>query len=365
MTKWKRVRIEREELHRLVWSKPLMQLAKEFTRSDVGLVQICKKLDVPRPPQGYWARKHRKGPPALPPTKGPTFHEIIIYEEPMPDEPSCVDPRMKDLIANEKNPKNAVKVGHRLGTLHPLVEATRKHLDKAGVDEFRRVSSYHKGCLGMNVCKDSVPRSLRILDALAKALEKRGFSVESRDGQAVAVILDEPIKFFLYETTTRSEFVVTDDMRKKNPYKYYPRYVYASSGVLELNIDVWGYGMRKHYKDGKRKQLENRLNEFIIGLIKIAEQIKRDRIEQQMRQERERRERENREARQRQLEAEKSHQQKLEQDASNWQRAQQLRAFITAVEQKHQTITPSSELAGWVVWASSYADRLDPLSGGK
>ena len=338
-----------------------MQLAKEFARSDVGLIKICKKLEVPRPPQGYWARKYRKGPPALPPTKGPTFHEIVIYDEPKPDETPCVDSRTDGLIANEKNPRNAVKVGQRLGTLHPLVEATRRHLEKAGVDDFNRLNSYHKGCLGIYVCKESVPRSLRILDALTKALEQRGFSVESRDGHAVAVVLDEPIKFSLYETTTRSEFVVTDEMRKKNPYKYYPRYVYNSSGVLELNIEVWAHGTRKHYKDGKRKRLEDLMNEFIIGLIMNAEQIKRDRIEQQMREERMRQERENREGRQRQLEAEKSNQQKLEQMASNWQQAQQLRAFIAAVEQKRQPIMPSSELAGWVAWASGYADKLDPL----
>lgn len=130
-------------------------------------------------------------------------------------------------------------------------------------------------------------------------------------------MLDEPIKFSLNETTKRSDFVVTDEMRKKNPYKYYPRYIFDSSGILELNIDVWAYGTRKHYKDGKRKRLEDRLNEFIVGLIMNAEQIKRDRIEQQKREEQLRRERENREGQQRQMEAEKSHQQKLEQDASN------------------------------------------------
>lgn len=152
-------------------------------------------------------------------------------------------------------------------------------------------------------------------------------------------------------------------MRKKNPYKYYPRYVYDSSGILELNIDVWAHGTRKHYKEGTRKRLEDLLNEFLVGLIMNAEQIKRDRIAEQVRQERERRERENREARQRQLEVEKSHQQKFEQDASNWQRAQQLRAFIAAFEQKHQPIMQSSELAGWVAWASNYAEGLDPLVG--
>lgn len=156
----------------------MMQLAKEYDISDVGLVKICKKLNVPRPPQGYWARKHREGPPALPPTKGPTFHEFDIYDVPRPDETNYVDPRTKELVANEKDPKNAIKVGQRLGTLHPLVETTRRYMEKAGVDEYKRVITYHKGCLGINVCEESVSRSLRILDALAKALERRGFSIE-------------------------------------------------------------------------------------------------------------------------------------------------------------------------------------------
>lgn len=51
MTNWKRVRVDRVFLYKLVWSKPMMQLAKEYDISDVGLIKICKKLNVPRPPQ--------------------------------------------------------------------------------------------------------------------------------------------------------------------------------------------------------------------------------------------------------------------------------------------------------------------------
>ncbi len=43
-----------EELHALVWSKPLLHAARELGISDVGLKSHCRKLEVPIAPQGYW-----------------------------------------------------------------------------------------------------------------------------------------------------------------------------------------------------------------------------------------------------------------------------------------------------------------------
>lgn len=50
------IKIERKQLHKQVWSKPMSKLAKDYGISDVGLKKICKKLNVPTPPRGYWAR---------------------------------------------------------------------------------------------------------------------------------------------------------------------------------------------------------------------------------------------------------------------------------------------------------------------
>ena len=49
--------ISREELYRLVWSKPVVKIAKEFGISDVAVAKICKKLKIPKPGLGYWAKK--------------------------------------------------------------------------------------------------------------------------------------------------------------------------------------------------------------------------------------------------------------------------------------------------------------------
>lgn len=48
--------LTRKELYDLVWSVPMMKLAKRFDLSDQGLVKKCKKHNIPRPPMGYWVK---------------------------------------------------------------------------------------------------------------------------------------------------------------------------------------------------------------------------------------------------------------------------------------------------------------------
>jgi hypothetical protein len=50
-------RYNRERLYEEVWSEPVMVVAKKYRLSDVGLAKICKKLNIPRPGLGYWAKK--------------------------------------------------------------------------------------------------------------------------------------------------------------------------------------------------------------------------------------------------------------------------------------------------------------------
>ena len=50
------MRMDRARLFKLVWSKPVMQLAAEWGISDRGLGKACRRLKVPVPPRGYWAR---------------------------------------------------------------------------------------------------------------------------------------------------------------------------------------------------------------------------------------------------------------------------------------------------------------------
>jgi hypothetical protein len=46
----------REELFTLVWERPATEVAKELGISDVALGKLCRRLQVPKPPRGYWAK---------------------------------------------------------------------------------------------------------------------------------------------------------------------------------------------------------------------------------------------------------------------------------------------------------------------
>lgn len=63
-----RSRYNREELYENVWKVPLRTLAKEYGVCDVALGRTCRKLNVPVPGRGYWAKKAAHLPlPARPP----------------------------------------------------------------------------------------------------------------------------------------------------------------------------------------------------------------------------------------------------------------------------------------------------------
>lgn len=64
--------LSREELYERVWATPVSTLAEEWGLSDRGLSKACRKLKIPVPPRGYWAkveagkRVKRKKLPDLP-----------------------------------------------------------------------------------------------------------------------------------------------------------------------------------------------------------------------------------------------------------------------------------------------------------
>lgn len=50
------MKLSRQELYDLVWSKPITHASKELGISDVMLGRICRERHVPCPPRGYWAK---------------------------------------------------------------------------------------------------------------------------------------------------------------------------------------------------------------------------------------------------------------------------------------------------------------------
>jgi hypothetical protein len=366
-------RIERQKLYEEVWSTPMVQLAKRYGISDVGLAKVCRKLGIPVPGRGYWQkiksgkRVRRK---SLPPLAKGQKNVAMIGRTTKP----ARNNEDQAHIDSEKMPENSIVVEDALADVHPLVEKTQKSLINAKVDTSGLLAGRDHGCLDIKVGKDSLDRAFRIMDALLKALDRRGYpvSVDEEKRKTKATVLGETVAFSLEEILDRSERPLTPAQEKdkaRNPWRYpIPEYVYTPSGRLLLKITdpSWREIGRRIWADGKKQRVEKVLNSFVIGLIKaaVAEREWRIRHEQweRERKEEERRRRE----RQRMKEAEERKLWGLFTDAICWHRSQQIRAYIQAVEgaveKSAGKITPGSTLEQWISWALKQADRLDPLA---
>jgi len=59
---------DREKLYEEVWKEPALVVARRYGISSVALAKACRKLSVPLPPRGYWARvRARRNAPPRPP----------------------------------------------------------------------------------------------------------------------------------------------------------------------------------------------------------------------------------------------------------------------------------------------------------
>jgi hypothetical protein len=71
----------RETLYGEVWAEPLKVVAARYGVSDVALGKACRKMAVPLPGRGYWAKK-AAGKVLPTPVLGPLPadpHEALLY----------------------------------------------------------------------------------------------------------------------------------------------------------------------------------------------------------------------------------------------------------------------------------------------
>lgn len=56
------MKLSRAQIHELVWSKPMTEIAREFGVRDQHIARACDGADIARPRAGYW-QKVEQGKP--------------------------------------------------------------------------------------------------------------------------------------------------------------------------------------------------------------------------------------------------------------------------------------------------------------
>ena len=249
---------------------------------------------------------------------------------------------------------------------HPIVVEEVKRLSPpaARIAKELKASGGHStsGFMAVRVSAGAQRRALLLVDAFVRAARQRGFvlaaSLPGRDGvrgRDALRVHGEDFQLQLRERRKQVEHVPTQQERRdaaRYSWKQPPPFDLVATGELTLEIEGYDWKpRRKRWRDTKRKRLEDVLAEVFVQLVRLAETRGA-----------ERREFEEREARRRaawqaQI-AEEGRRRQLDEDLARWVKAEQIRAYVTAVLDRAGDA--SDERGTWVSWALRYAEELDP-----
>jgi len=345
--------LTRQELYNLVWSLPMTTLAKKYKISDNGLRKICRKMAIPFPNVGHWAKvQHgRKISPAPLPAnyQGKGEITLCLREKKVEGE--------EEIITPIKRIQNEIMSDPRVNLIVPMrLTNPDKHVSDAKTSIYRKdssgrhqgVFSTESGCLNIQVSRDNIERSLRIFDALIKALRAREHDIKVSFRKTYAVVKGEEV-----------EICLRDRLKRKAPGEDRYWSVYEATGVLTIKIDDSWKAIE--LKDG-RAPLEAQLLMILskIELIGIEKHEWRNEAAR-MAAEREEQERLKKELEARQDKEMEKFKDLLAKSKRRY-KALRIREFIGVLEQESiKNGTQSVEMQQYIEWARKKADWYDPF----
>lgn len=376
----------RNELYAQVWDAPVSAVARRYGVSDVALAKACRRLGVPLPGRGYWAKERAdKAPPrpSLPPQPKGAPLEIPVQGH---STRIAASPTRKPSSPAAARSAPKVTVSPLLENPHPLVAQAARRLPKLG--QYNGLyAAQGEDCLDLRVSPGSLDRALRIADALLRALREaklrtevtavnwsRGRSWHADLGDpkgSTRVLCDgEWLSFALTEKLNGKPIPPPDPARQRTSdgWTYYTGHMeYVPSGRLALSItNERVYGARTLWQDGKRQRLEDCLGHFIAELPVAAQAIKlaREKRRQQellWAQEKQRRA----EVAAARL-AQERREEELRATVARWRLARDIREYARDAADAIGGLQPGSEVSRRLheelAWTLDYADRIDLLT---
>ena len=355
---------------------------------------------IPTPPPGYWAKKaHGKivRRASLPPCDDPAMATVTIggcsvagnspaAAEKPPVVSTFFDPELGRLAEAEARGDDPIVVAESLRSPHPLVARTREGLTAAYKSKYRRELVVYPSpvsdlcCLDLRVGQDNFSRALRVIDALIKGLEIRGYEVsvpiqQWKPGTLVKALgvrfqikLREPTMHQAHEPTA----VERESIKKYPNTNSVPKWDHVPSNQLVLELQTGSGWTICTVRDGKKRRIEDNLLEIPLAILRHADDDKRKAVaaakEARKRAELDRQRRDEEERRRLAEQRRKEEQARVDElfaQAARWDRCRQTREYLEAVRtlasERCGEIEPDSNLDRWLRWAEDAANRVDPL----
>ena len=390
--------LTRQDLYELAWSKPLSELAKDLGLSDVALAKRCRKLGIPVPGRGYWARVAAGQTPRQPPLKKredqPADYSALSFSvprEPAENQDSPPSGTAEEVALREQIITLQPSPGPDHNPASPAVKRTAMLLKRPWRREITWVRGEKSGpVFRIDTSSLMEDRALRLADRLlvSAGMVKWPFQEppkpdESRTGYrrkydpppdapvyGCLYVQGEALTFRIDERNRQVEHVLTEhekDEKRRGHLFYSPRWDYVPTGELRLHL-LHPDSTRtvRTWKDSKKHPLEEQINKILLGFLEEALDIKKWREERRRAEIEHRRQEELRwrQSQRRSANAKLIHE--LEAQAGAWFRARLLRSYLRAVrravgEQKVEALLDEVPV-DFLAWASRYVDQLDPLS---
>lgn len=289
----------RAEFYDLVWSKPMTHLAKEFAVSDVALHKICKKHNVPRPPQGWWAKQaagHKVEQTPLPAASQGVLDTVRINSGPQKDEPQSI------ADSREKAHQRAAAFDNSHANEHPLVTKSIELLRQSKADDLGIVRLAKPNLIQIAVATESIDRAEHVLHRIAAAASVQGFEIISGENSAVFTDGKTTIPFRLKEEIrqtkhepTQAELAKEEKERKRREIRWaqngwgkapssglvrpWPEWDYTASGMLTVELDIHirhRSGLARNFRDGKKQRLEDLAAKIAMAMPVLAAAMRED-----------------------------------------------------------------------------------------
>lgn len=291
----------RQELYDLVWSTPMVKLAKDFGLSDVGLRKICVKHEIPTPPLGYWAKLNFGKPvvkTALAPASEGISSRVLVSIFSRPERPT-------EVAEAEISARRIIREPIAVPTeapqrLHPHAKSFRQALRAAKPDEEEFVRVGQSGVLSATIGRANADRAVLIVEAIFRALEAAGHEIKATESGVSAVINGEAVVLEIGESKNKKEHQPTkgelkakadwEERRSKWPtlygsdrrhwrtWDYFPSGRLSISVVDPLRTPYQSDHVIGRWHDRKAKRLEDFLSEIVVAMFAGAALVRCNRV---------------------------------------------------------------------------------------
>ena len=342
----------REVLYKEVWQFPVVEVAKKYAVSDVTIHKICRSLDIPTPPPGYWAKLRAGKEVSIPPLPKSDRRDVITGSRTQKIYTPSTEEQIQHLSEEDRTAVMAVAsqiiMVDEQEKMNPKVAACYK---KAKAGQTTEILD--------SIAKETLPRAIKILDTLVKTAIPLGIEIDDKlqfsiGKDSVSLRFSESTTEVPHQLTKEEKMALLEyeDAKKHKRWAREPqirKYDHIYNGTLSLGIND-----KRRFRDSKAGLVEERLGEALIAIFYCINEVKL------AREEREEAERKREEERFRQEEIRKRYNEEVAKtnalinQANDFEIATKIRAMVAAAEAN------GSASEEWIAWAKAKADWYDP-----